>query len=222
MNRKLKKIMGIDEAGRGPVVGPMVVAAVVLKEENVDTLSKLNVKDSKKLLPSTREKLFSKIINTAEKAIVVIINPPTIDRYVSSRETLTELEAQVFSEAINEVKPDIVYIDAASIDSGKFKKKIEKKLKYKYLEIICEHKADEKYIPVSAASIVAKVIRDSLISSLKRFLGDIGSGYPSDPITKNFIKNTEIIAKNKNFFRISWKTIKESISSQNILKYISA
>lgn len=216
-----KRVVGIDEAGRGPVVGPMVVAAVALKEEDLSLLLKLNVKDSKKLLPKTREKLFYKIIENVEKTIIIIVNPPTIDYYVNSRESLTELEANVFSQAINELKPDIIYIDAASTDSRKFQRRIENKLKQANVKIICEHKADEKYLPVSAASIIAKVMRDSLISSIKRFLGELGSGYPSDPITKNFIKNLEIVAKNKNFFRISWKTIKEPISSQNILKYTS-
>jgi ribonuclease HII len=181
------KLAGIDEAGRGPVLGPMVIAAVVVDERNVPKLEELGVKDSKRLTPRRREKLFDEIIYLLDDYVVLELWPEEID----SREgTLNEFEVENFVKALNslKVKPDVIYIDAADVKEARFGEEIGKRLNFK-AEIVAEHKADDKFVPVSAASILAKVTRDRAIEKLKGRYGEIGSGYPSDPRTRAFLES---------------------------------
>ncbi|KUH34776.1 ribonuclease HII [Thermococcus celericrescens] len=202
------KLAGIDEAGRGPVIGPMAIAAVVVDERNVPTLEELGVKDSKKLTPKRRERLFDEIISLLDDYVVLELWPEEID----SREgTLNEFEVENFVKALNslKVKPDVIYIDAADVKEARFGEDIGKRLDFK-AEIIAEHKADDKFVPVSAASIIAKVTRDRAIEKLKEKYGEIGSGYPSDPRTRAFLEN--YYREHGEFppiVRRSWKTLKK-------------
>ncbi|AEK72110.1 ribonuclease HII [Thermococcus sp. 4557] len=202
------KLAGIDEAGRGPVIGPMAIAAVVVDERNVPKLEELGVKDSKKLTPRRRERLFDEIISLLDDYVVLELWPEEID----SREgTLNEFEVENFVKALNslKVKPDVIYIDAADVKEARFGEDIGKRLDFK-AEIIAEHKADDKFVPVSAASIIAKVTRDRAIEKLKEKYGEIGSGYPSDPRTRAFLEN--YYREHGEFppiVRRSWKTLKK-------------
>ncbi|NJE01432.1 ribonuclease HII [Thermococcus sp. JdF3] len=202
------KLAGIDEAGRGPVLGPMVIAAVVVDERNVPKLEELGVKDSKKLTPKRRERLFDEIIYLLDDYVVLELWPEEID----SREgTLNEFEVENFVKALNslKVKPDVVYIDAADVKEARFGEEIGKRLNFE-AEIVAEHKADDKFVPVSAASIIAKVTRDRAIEKLKGRYGEIGSGYPSDPRTRAFLEN--YYREHGEFppiVRRSWKTLKK-------------
>ncbi|WP_148882005.1 ribonuclease HII [Thermococcus aciditolerans] len=202
------KLAGIDEAGRGPVIGPMVIAAVVVDERNVPKLEELGVKDSKKLTPRRRERLFDEIISLLDDYVVLELWPEEID----SREgTLNEFEVENFVKALNslKVKPDVIYIDAADVKEARFGEDIGKRLDFE-AEIIAEHKADDKFVPVSAASIIAKVTRDRAIEKLKEEYGEIGSGYPSDPRTRKFLEN--YYREHGEFppiVRRSWKTLKK-------------
>lgn len=180
-----KKIAGIDEAGRGPVIGPMVIAAVVFDEDSISNLKALGVRDSKKLTPKRREKLFDEILRIADDYVILELSPEEID----SREgTLNEFEVNNFVKALNslKVKPDVIYIDAADVKEERFGEEIGKFLNFR-AEIIAEHRADDKFPPVSAASILAKVTRDRAIERLREEYGEIGSGYPSDPRTREFL-----------------------------------
>ncbi|CAD5244340.1 ribonuclease HII [Thermococcus camini] len=202
------KLAGIDEAGRGPVIGPMVIAAVVVDERNVPKLEELGVKDSKKLTPRRREKLFDEIISLLDDYVVLELWPEEID----SREgTLNEFEVENFVKALNslKVKPDVIYIDAADVKEARFGEDIRKRLNFE-AGIVAEHKADDKFVPVSAASIIAKVTRDRAIEKLKGEYGEIGSGYPSDPRTRAFLEN--YYREHGEFppiVRRSWKTLKK-------------
>ncbi len=203
-----RKLAGIDEAGRGPVIGPMVIAAVVLDEDKVESLEALGVKDSKKLTPKKREKLFDEIIEQLDDYVIIELWPEEID---SREASLNEFEVQNFAKALNslKVKPDIVYIDAADVKEGRFGEAIAKLLKFK-AEIVAEHRADDKFIPVSAASILAKVMRDKAIEKLKEEYGEIGSGYPSDPKTRNFLEKYYL--EHGDFppiVRRTWKTVEK-------------
>ncbi|QDA31694.1 ribonuclease HII [Thermococcus indicus] len=202
------KLAGIDEAGRGPVIGPMAIAAVVVDEQNVPKLEELGVKDSKKLTPKRRERLFDEIISLLDDYVVLELWPEEID---SRRGTLNEFEVENFVKALNslKVKPDVIYIDAADVKEARFGEDIGKRLDFK-AEIIAEHKADDKFVPVSAASIIAKVTRDRAIEKLKEEYGEIGSGYPSDPRTRKFLE--EYYRGHGDFppiVRRSWKTLKK-------------
>ncbi|ASJ03211.1 ribonuclease HII [Thermococcus profundus] len=203
-----RKLAGIDEAGRGPVIGPMVIAAAIVDEDKVEELEKLGVKDSKKLSPKRRETLFDEITSLLDDYVIIKLSPEEID----SREvTLNEFEVENFVRALNslKVKPDVVYIDAADVKEERFGEEIGKRLDFS-AEIVAEHKADDRFIPVSAASILAKVTRDREIEKLKEEYGEIGSGYPSDPRTRAFLE--EYYREHGDFppiVRRTWKTLKK-------------
>lgn len=202
------KLGGIDEAGRGPVIGPLVIAAVVIDESNLKRLKSLGVKDSKKLTPMKREELFNSIVALLDDYVIIELLPEQIDNRDVS---LNEFEIRNFVKALNslKIKPDILYIDAADVKEGRFGEMIGKSLNFSP-EIIAEHKADAKYLPVSAASILAKVTRDRAIEKLKEKYGEIGSGYPGDPRTREFLE--EYYKKYGKFppiVRKSWNTLRK-------------
>lgn len=195
---------GVDEAGRGPVIGPLVVAAVVT--DDVASIEELGVKDSKLLSPIRRESLSITIKERAE-VFVKLVPAWEIDRIRESK-TMNEMECGMFAQVIDSSRADIVYVDAVDVDEMRFARDISDLLDRK-IEIVSEHKADSTYPIVSAASIIAKVRRDMEIENIKIELGyDIGSGYPSDPKTIEALKR--MIERNKisKYVRRSWDTFK--------------
>jgi ribonuclease HII len=202
----MKLILGIDEAGRGPVIGPMVIAGYCIEEEKIELLKSLGVKDSKELTRKQREEIYNEIIKLTDKYKYIIIGPKTIDYYVY-RNKLNYLEFENMIKIIEEIKPDKVIIDSPMVNTKKVVEYIKNNLKIN-VEIIAENKADKKYPVVSAASIIAKVIRDREIDKIKEKIHiDFGSGYPADERTIKAIKeNYEIL---KDYIRESWMTIKK-------------
>ncbi|MGB9636312.1 MAG: ribonuclease HII [Thermoplasmata archaeon] len=197
-------ICGIDEAGRGPVIGPLVVAGVCVSDEA--NLKAIGVRDSKKLTRRKREEL-AKIIEKVAKVEIIILEARDIDEF---REVLSLniVEAGVFAQIIEKLMPDIVYVDAADTNAEEFRRMIEERCSWK-CKIVSEHRADVTYPVVSAASIIAKVRRDEIVEKIKEHVGiDFGSGYPSDPRTVKYIQ--KLIAEKQplpRFVRKSWGTI---------------
>jgi ribonuclease HII len=196
-------VLGIDEAGRGPVIGPMVIAGVVIEAGDEKKLTDLQVKDSKLLTPKQRTDLFKKIIKIAKDYIILIIPPSEIDFAVRGEDglNLNWLEARKSAEIINKLAPGKAIIDCPSPNIPEYTGYI-KNLLNTDTELVLEHKADENYVVVSAASILAKVTRDEEIAKLKKAYGDIGSGYPADPKTRQFLE--ENWDKTPEIFRKSW------------------
>ncbi|NPA47432.1 MAG: ribonuclease HII, partial [Thermococci archaeon] len=196
------------EAGRGPVIGPMVVAAVVIEEGRVEDLSSIGVRDSKKLSPARRERLFEEILSTVDEIKVRVVPPEVVgDPAVN----VNDLEVQVFGDVLNSLslRPSVIYVDAADVDAERFASRLRERLSYEAL-IVAEHRADDRYPVVSAASIVAKVIRDREIEKIREVYGDVGSGYPSDPRTRRFLE--DYLREHGDFppvVRRSWKTLKK-------------
>jgi len=183
-------VAGIDEAGRGCVVGPLVVAGVLAKEENLAALAALGVKDSKLLTAKKREALVPEIIGLAESHVVHKVLPWEIDRSVESQRRLhklNRLEAEVMAQVVTELEPDVAYVDAADVVEKRFGQHILEASVYK-TRIVSEHKADRNYPIVSAASIIAKVERDAAVAALRGEFGDFGTGYLTDPRTRLFLK----------------------------------
>ncbi len=176
-------IAGIDEAGRGAVIGPMIIAGVSIPREKENELVKMGVKDSKLLTPKAREKLARKIEKTAKDIIVIEVAPCKIDNYRKQGISLNKMEAMKFAEALNFLRPSTAYIDGPDINLRKFQGFVSKMLA-EPAELVVEHFADSKYPVVSAASIIAKVERDQRIEKLASRYGEIGSGYSSDPVTQ--------------------------------------
>lgn len=198
----MKSIAGIDEAGRGPVIGPMVIVGVLIDEIDEVLLKGIGVKDSKMLTPEKRQELYGQIKQIVKSFAVRIIPPKEIDDAVESEElNLNWLEAIKTAEILNELKPDMAYIDCPSTNLNAYRLYLHNKLS-KEIKLVVEHRADQIYAVCSAASILAKVIRDKEIDKLKeRYNVDFGSGYPSDIITKLFLeKNFDKYP----FFRKSW------------------
>jgi ribonuclease HII len=206
-------VAGVDEAGRGCVIGPLVVAGVLMAEENLHVLSRLGVKDSKLLSPKKREALFVEIENLADKQHVVKLAPDEIDRAVESNRKLhklNRLEAQAMAQVINVLEPDEVFVDAADVVEERFKHHIQEGLTVK-AKITSRHKADKIYPVVSAASIVAKVERDREITALRVKFGDFGSGYLTDKKTMLFLKRwLQTHVEYPSCVRKSWKPARQA------------
>ena len=194
-------ICGIDEAGRGPVLGSLMVAGLLCREEDIEILKSMGVRDSKQIDPGTRTKLYGELTSRI-KYHVLEVTPDEIDA-----QNLNRLEAAKFAEVINALKPKTAYIDCADVSPQNFENHIIRKIEIE-CSLVVEHKADERHHVVSAASIIAKVARDTCIEDLKKEYGDIGSGYPSDPKTIAFLE--EYFKKHRSFphfARKKWKTL---------------
>ncbi len=198
-------ICGVDEAGRGSLLGPLVIAGVSLKRSKIRKLSSMGIRDSKKLTPAVRERLYKKIIEYADDYYIARINPKTIDRSVKNHQ-LNSLEAKYMAKVIVKLKPNISYVDSCDVNPKRFGKQINKMAKRG--KIRSYHHADNRFVIVSAASIVAKVNRDKAIAKLRKE-HDLGSGYPSDRKTINFV--SKYISDRKeipSFVRKSWKPVR--------------
>jgi ribonuclease HII len=232
-------MIGVDEAGRGPVIGPLVICSAAFEDN--DDLIEAGVKDSKMINMKKREELFNELTEKGSWT-AVIIPASSID---SARETMTlnQLEVLGFSSAIStllsgktmshpqlpsgvKVKTNLegkktgpVTVDAADVDEARFGRNITESIREIGIEfqvqIVSKHKADRDDPTVGAASIIAKVIRDRIIKEIENEIGtEIGSGYPSDPKTKRFL--FEWLKTNGDLpphCRRSWETSKKLLDS---------
>jgi ribonuclease HII len=200
---------GVDEAGRGCVLGPLAVAGVSVEPSRLEELASLGVKDSKLLSPAQRDSLYPEILKVCKGVEVSRIPPKMIDRYVSRGKKyrrLNYLETIHMAKVIEALGVDQVFVDAPDVNPLRFKAELEELLSCKPL-IVAEHKADVNYPVVSAASIVAKVERDRDVEELRKIHGDFGSGYPSDPDTIAFLESwMKSSSSRPEFARKSWKT----------------
>ena len=198
-------ICGVDEAGKGPVVGPLVVAAVAVN--NAKDIANLGIKDSKQLTQRKRKELYNKIKAEFNFA-VEIIEPEIVDEY-RKKNKLNELNREAFERLISKLDPNVAYVDAADVNENRFGSQIKASLTNKKdTDVISMHKADAKIEVVAAASIIAKETRENEIEKLKDKIGDFGSGYPSDERTIKFLKS--FYADNGKWptgTRESWKTL---------------
>jgi len=223
-------IAGGDEAGRGAVLGPLVVSLVSINEGKAKKLSEIGVRDSKMLSRKRREFLFDDIYSLAEDVRTYAITPEEINNAMRSNISLNELEAIHFARLIDEseANPKKIYLDSPDVVPEKFGIRVSlisnKPLKVNGVRrrvesggnaakavarVIAEHKADVKYPVVSAASIIAKVTRDRAIEELEESLGfELGSGYPSDKVTIDMIRRNLDNEKLLKHVRAEWKTLK--------------
>jgi len=177
-------IVGVDEAGRGPVIGPLVVAGVAVESDV--PLRQMNCRDSKKLSPERREALAPEIEKVAKFELVVI--PAERIDVMRAEMSLNDFEAKLFAEVIEKFHPETAYVDAADVDEIEFKRCVRRELPFE-VEIVSQHNADELFPVVSAASILAKVRRDREMRGIEAAIGrTIGSGYASDSDTIAFLE----------------------------------
>jgi len=206
------KVLGIDEAARGPVIGPMIIAGVMIHDGKEAELGA--VKDSKLLTHKKRIEL-NHLIQSHSEFEIIEVPPKEIDEAVGSKDgmNLNWLEAHKQAEIINKLNPDVAIIDCPSPNCKKYTEYLKKLLNNKEIKLIIEHKADVNYPVCSAASIIAKVKREEEMDKLKKKYGEVGPGYPANEITKKFIK--ENWEKHPEIFRHSWSTFKRHEKAKN-------
>jgi len=202
------QICGIDDAGRGSMLGPLVIAGLSLDKKNLRKLSVIGVKDSKKLSPKLREYLYKKIIEIADNYYIAKIPPKSIDASVK-KHCLNGLEAKYMAKVVSKLNPDTSYVDSCDVNPSRFGKKIS--LLSNNNKIKSYHHADSRFVIVSAASILAKVTRDKAIAKLRKN-HNLGSGYPSDSVTVKFVtkyyKTNHVMPS---FVRKSWKPVQKIV-----------
>jgi len=213
--------LGIDDAGRGPVVGPMILAGCLIQDDVGKHFTELGVRDSKQLTQKRREHLDTIIKEESEDFEVVTLTPEEIDTSINEGVNLNELEAIACAKIINAINSRIkedsiikVVVDCPSVSIEKWTDTLKRYIEnLSNLEISCEHKADQNHISVSAGSILAKSQREREMDKLrKRYGAEIGSGYSSDPDTKKFLEKNLKVHENSGVFRKTWATWKDAVS----------
>jgi ribonuclease HII len=211
--------VGIDEAGRGPVLGPLVVGAVAIPTTDINMLTEHGVKDSKDLTHKKRVQLVEWFHIQAQergwKFSLVVCEPERVDHGVQTT-GLNILEVELFSEALIEIRQQVpepltVLNDACDVNEQRFTDRIAARMPqwpWPDSTIHSEHKADSTFPIVGMASILAKVQRDRIIEQLTEEIGfPVGSGYPSDPNTKAALPDLLRESKPHPALRWSWKTV---------------
>lgn len=202
-------IAGIDEAGRGPVMGPLVAAAVRVDDDA--ELQGMDLRDSKRVPADDRPALARRIQERFEVTVRTVA-AATID---ARREqgSLNEVERDLFVELIDAAAADRVYVDAADVDADRFARTLQARAGP--VEVVAEHGADDRYPVVSAASIVAKVERDRRMDAISEELGfDAGSGYPSDPVTVSFLEQwVDAHGELPPYTRSSWRSARRILGA---------
>lgn len=202
-----KHIAGVDEAGRGCVIGPMVVAGVLLTPEALERLRSRGVRDSKRLTARVRERLYGAILNEASRVMCVIVDPATIDRHVRFKRSmggLNVLELKAMADILGKLRPKEAYVDCPDRNLKRFLRMLKDRLPWEF-DVKVAHKEFDDHPAVASASIVAKVLRDRMIENLRALYGDFGSGYPSDPKTVRFLMNAYETGYVPSCVRRSWK-----------------
>ena len=207
-------ILGVDESGRGPVIGPLIIAGALIEEEKIGKLKEIGVKDSKLLTPRKRREIAKKLKKVLKDYLILVIEPEEIDKAVDGDDglNLNWLEATKTVEIINKLKPDKAIIDCPSPNIKAYTDYLKVRLK-KDVELIVAHKADRDFFICGAASILAKEKREEEVEKIKKKYGNIGPGYMSNPITQKFLK--ENWEKHPEIFRKSWVSWKNHKDAKN-------
>jgi ribonuclease HII len=218
----MERSFGVDEAGRGPVLGSLFVACVRADP----TVLPSEIDDSKRLSPGRRETLAADI--HADDRIAVAtreVTPAEIDAPDADLNALTIAAAGAAIDSVASVGADTEttadgtaadatgVVDACDANAERFGRRVREATTAD-IEITAEHGADEAYDLVGAASIVAKVARDAHIERLADDHGPVGSGYPSDPTTREFLATyVREHGDLPSFARRSWKTSREALAA---------
>jgi len=209
-------ILGVDEAGRGPVIGPLVVAALAIPQSEIGKLSEMGVNDSKALSPSKRMEIRNKILQeNTWKHCIICFSAEQIDRAME-HDNLNAIEVQLFAKSIEGIGTENVsklVLDACDVNEERFGRNVTSRLRRfpDDSELISEHKADSRHLIVGAASILAKVHRDLEVEQIANECGvEIGSGYPSDPKTRMALPLLLAADSPHEHLRWSWATVKRA------------
>ena len=197
----------------------MVLVGVLIESRDIPKLKNIGVKDSKLLSPKKREIIFKDILKIIRKYKIVIVNPVEIDQALNSDNlNLNRLEAIKSAIIINYLNPDKVVLDCPSNNIRYYTNYLKLFIKNKNVEIDAGHDYDKKFLAVGAASILAKVTRDAQIKRIQfKIKENFGSGYPSDPYTKKFLK--ENFDKYPEIFRKTWSTYRKIANQKKLEEF---
>jgi ribonuclease H2 subunit A len=233
--------LGIDEAGRGPVLGPMVYACCYWAITNEDIIKNhFKFADSKVLKEEKREQIYEEM-NTYKDNLLKfqarVISPEELSNKmlmrnkVSLNKISTDAACELIRNALKEgVNVTEVYVDTVG-NPGKYEELLRKQFSNEIIFTVTA-KADSLFPVVSAASIVAKVTRDRVVSKWVYrentddltnpiFDNKVGSGYPADPYTKSWLnKNCEDVFGFPSIVRFSWKTTANLFKSSKTMKKV--
>lgn len=152
---------GIDEAGRGSVVGPLVIAGISFDSIKIKVLKEIGITDSKKTSPRKRKVIFEEILNLCESIFICKINCSTIDKFVKLN-NLNKLESKFMTVVANNLIANKIIVDSCDVNPFRFQQEIKKNLINKNMSIYSFHKADSDNIIVSCASKIAKDVQSQL------------------------------------------------------------
>jgi len=211
--------IGVDEAGKGPVLGPMVAAAVRAAEADLPD----GIDDSKRLTAATRESIATQLRGSAAVAVGLgVITTDEIDDPETDMNSLT-VAAQVRALGDVVVDGDHALVDAGDVSESRFARRVQEGVADAgtdteggvAIDVTAEHGADEASRLVGAASIIAKVERDSRIDAIgENYDRDVGSGYPSDPTTREFLaKYVDRHGELPACARASWATCEDVVTA---------
>lgn len=205
------RVAGVDEAGRGCVIGPLVVAGAVFDEEDLPRLTEMGVRDSKMLTPKRRLALADSIRDLARDVSFFELPPRVIDKVVFRGKPLRRLnylETMAMAKVLRDLEPDKAYVDTCDVDHLRCAEQMRGVLSFD-VDIVCEPRADATYPATGAASILAKVRRDNVVAGLRELHGDFNSGYPSDRKTSEFVEGWFMEHEEcPPWMRASWITVK--------------
>ena len=210
------RIAGIDEAGKGPVIGPLVVCGVACEESLLKKLSEIGVRDSKKLTPKRRKEIAEKLKELVDWEVAVI-QPAELDRMMEGK-TINEILKETCAGIISKLNPDRVYVDSFDVNPERLSAELERLTGCK---VVAMHNAEREPV-VAAASIIAKHTRDELVEKLKEKHGDFGSGYASDEKTRTWLEERMRSGEIPDIVRRKWKTVermRQSLKQRSLSEF---
>lgn len=218
-------VLGIDEAGRGSVVGPMVYG-MAFWQKDIQVPKDFN--DSKQLTEEKRASLFQTILDTPQIGFCIrVLHASEISRNMLRAEpyNLNAMSHDAAIQMIRHLQQAGVSIEQCFIDTVGNPEHYKRRLEAEFpgVDFCVESKADAKYAPCSAASVVAKVVRDRIIQNFSfsepvQATTDFGSGYPSDPVCKKWLEdhqNCKVFGF-PDAVRFSWGPIKKALEANAI------
>jgi len=224
-------ICGIDESGRGAVIGPLVICAVCTDEEYVKKIGSIVTSDREVRDDSVRKLIYLRTRKFLKVIEYVVVDAPVIDYFVSQG-LLNEMLASYMTLAIANVvtqgyMPWIVKIDSPIKKWSIFKKAIldyfnALEIPIPKQNIFVKAGLDEEDPIVALAGVLAKLKRDTIVQQLKKKYGDFGSGYPSDVRTRSWLR--KLIEQGKELppiVRKTWTTVENIVKEIDKLKQLN-
>lgn len=208
----MPRVLGLDEAGRGALLGPLIVAGAILPAEDLPRLVKLGVKESKALSRAQRPRLLRELWDWGVRGRVMVIPPERIDQG-----NLTQLELEAMVALVQRLRPDQVIADppVAPRAIPRFRRRLAQTTGLAEGHILLFPKADAQDPLVAAASLLAKVVRDGYVHALRSRYGDFGWGYPGEPKVRVFlVRYVRAHGELPPICRRRWRTVQEVLGAK--------